>query len=260
MTNPLVAVDLSHFQATPDWADLQLEGIVGVILKASEGSTYVDPTFHDRYREAKASGLKVATYHFLKAGGDIEDQIEWYLDTVDPEPGERVVIDFEDKGLTRGDLLSAVQALVNYDENLQITVYGSSSFLRETVGDEPASLLAGTSLWVASYTTAANPSSFPKVWKTWSLWQYTDAAKINGWGPVDGNRFNGSVESCAAWFGPAAVQPAPAPEPPAPKPEPVPTPVPTPVPVPEPEEDAVVEITVTITVRGGTVTISTGAN
>ena len=45
---------------------------------------------------------------------------------------------------------------------------------------------------------------------TMTLWQFTDSAivpGVDGW--VDGNRFNGSNENCALWFGPVEQPPAP---------------------------------------------------
>lgn len=209
MANPLVVVDLSHHNPEPDWAKLKAGGVVGVILKATEGTTYVDKTFAPRRERALASGLKVGSYHFLKHGS-AEAQMAHYLDTVGPERGERVCIDYEDTACTLDDLLAAVEALVRQPLNLQIAVY-SGHLIKEHLGNRRDEFLAQfTSLWIAQYTNAGSPSWPTATWPVWSLWQFTDKATVQGISaPVDGNRFNGSAENAAAWIGPADAQPVP---------------------------------------------------
>lgn len=203
MTNKLVVVDLSHHNPEPDWADLKAGGTIGVILKATEGTTYIDPTFGARRESARAAGLAVCSYHFLK-GGNAERQMLHYLDVVAPQRGERVIIDYEDPRCTLDDLLTAVEALVRQPLDLQITVY-SGHLIKEQLGDDREQLLADfTSLWIAHYTSASAPSWPTGTWPVWSLWQFTDKARVPGIDrPVDGNRFNGSEEACLRFLRPA---------------------------------------------------------
>ncbi len=121
MANP-ICVDLSHHNPEPDWAKLKAGGTLGVIMKATEGTTYIDNTFAARRERARAAGLAVSSYHFLKHG-NAEQQMAHYLDVVGPVVGERVVIDHEDAKGTLSDLLTAVEALVRQPLDLQITVY-----------------------------------------------------------------------------------------------------------------------------------------
>jgi hypothetical protein len=73
-------------------------------------------------------------------------------------------------------------------------------------------LADNTSLWIAQYTSADQPSWPAGTWPTWSLWQWTDSESIEGISaPVDGDRWNGDDEGLLAWFGPAEEQPAPEP-------------------------------------------------
>jgi len=60
-----VVVDLSHWQGPVDFARAKLAGIVAVILKATQGSEWIDVTFAQRFAAATASGLLVGAYHFL---------------------------------------------------------------------------------------------------------------------------------------------------------------------------------------------------
>ena len=211
MTAP-ICIDLSHHNPTPDWAKIMAAGVAGVIFKATEGTSYKDPTLYERASAAKAAGLLTGTYHFMRPG-KIAEQMDWYLEVVDPVEGERMVLDHEDAGVSVGDLADAVEYLLGDRPDLQITIY-SGHLIKEQLGNSRNDLLAEkTSLWIAQYTSGS--PSWPKTtWPTWSLHQYTDKANVPGISaPVDGNRFNGSPESFAAWLSPAGAEPAPPPEP-----------------------------------------------
>lgn len=211
--NPLV-VDLSHWQEHVDFAALKAGGTVGVILKCTEGTTYLDPRFNERYFAAMDAGLAVSTYHFLHHGS-VDEQMRFYVEMLQPDPGERMCIDHEDAACSLDDLRQAVEALRRLDEKVEITVYGGH-LIKDQLGQDRDPLLARTSLWIAHYTEADEPDWPRGTWPVWSLWQYTDVATAEGVeGAVDGNCFNGSIEQCLAWFGPADVAP---PAPPEPKP------------------------------------------
>jgi GH25 family lysozyme M1 (1,4-beta-N-acetylmuramidase) len=217
-----IAIDLSHHNRVNSWPAIKSAGVRAVILKATEGTSYVDNTFADRRLDAIRAGLIVSSYHFLKHG-DVDAQMQHYLETVNPKRGERVVIDHEDAAVTLDDLHEAVEAILNADPSLQITVY-SGHTIKEQLGDKRDDHLAEhTSLWIAQYTSAAAPSWPKATWPAWSLWQYTDRASVPGVsGPCDANRFNGSDEAALRWLAPAEpVAPQAPSEPiPIPKPEP----------------------------------------
>lgn len=204
MTNPVV-VDLSHWQPDPiDWDVLKACGTVGVILKATQGTTYVDPTWIERAQAAIAAGLKVATYHFLVPGG-ITDQMAFYIaeqDKVMP-PGSRVCLDHEDPDVSLDDLEDAVYWLVTNRPDLQITVY-SGHVIKDQLIDCDADFLGEyTSLWIAHY--ASTPTWPEHVWSDWSLWQFSDQVIVDGVTVlVDGNKFNGAEDTLIEWFGPPA--------------------------------------------------------
>lgn len=212
MSNDLVVIDISHYQDVQSFAEVKAAGIVGVIIKATEGVTYVDPDYARHRAEAEDAGLAVATYHYLHHGS-IAEQVDHYLKTVDPDPGERLCIDYEDAALSLDDLRQAIRAIRKADETLQVTVY-SGHLLKEQLGSGYDEELATTSLWVAQYTTAAAPTWPQGTWPVWTLWQFTDRANVAGIESlVDGDRFNGDVEQCLRWFGLAGPDPAPGPEP-----------------------------------------------
>src|ERR1700751_5579262 len=73
-----VVIDLSHWQAPVDFAQAKSAGIVAVILKATQGSNWIDVTFKGRYAAASAAGLLVGAYHFLDNSAP-EYQLENFL-------------------------------------------------------------------------------------------------------------------------------------------------------------------------------------
>jgi lysozyme len=189
-------------------------GVLAVILKCTEGLTFTDDSFAGHRDAALAATLAVGSYHFLRPG-NAAAQMEFYIATLQPAPGERVVIDYEDPACTLAELEEAVTRIIAIDPSLQIAVY-SGHLIKQHLEDGYHELLATkTSLWIAQYTDASVPvPQWPNAtWPVWSLWQYTDEAQVPGCptSGVDGNRFNGSDEQLLAWIGPIGYGPAPVP-------------------------------------------------
>lgn len=212
-TDP-IAIDISHHQPDPDWPALAASGIAGVILKATEGNTYVDPTYEDRRQAARDAGLAVASYHFMRPGSMV-GQMNHYLAIAAPSYGERVVLDHEDVDVSLADLEACVEYLAAERSDLQVAIY-SGHVIKDQLGSKHSPVLAKTALWLAHYSPV--PSWPTATWPQWSLWQYTDKGSIAGIeGNVDLNRFNGPDDAALAWFGPVEAPVAPAQPEPAPR-------------------------------------------
>src|SRR5215472_7015205 len=159
----LIIIDISHWQPEPNWSVLKDSGIVGIFMKATQGTGYVDDTFIKRRNDAKAIGFPVASYHFLEHGS-IDQQMAHYLDVVDPVTGERVVIDYEESGVNSDDLAQAVDILLSDSRNLQVTVYGASKLTDDVEADDSCwGVLKSTSLWAARYSSN-QPVVATEVW------------------------------------------------------------------------------------------------
>ena len=196
-TNPIV-IDVSHHQPDPiDWTRVRHSGTMGVILKATEGVDYEDPTYGVRAAEARNAGLFVSAYHFLRPG-DISAQMDSFVATANLPRGGRLVVDFEDPASTFDELEEAVLHLFAM-RDYQVTVYGSNVLVDACKG-QYSEVLGKTALWQARYSST--PPQVPtNIWPTWSLWQYTDEAIVDGiTGPCDANRWNGDPDALANWF------------------------------------------------------------
>lgn len=72
-------IDLSHYNDEPDWKQLDVDF---VIMKASEGISYVDPTFKSRAANARKHNIPVGAYHYFKGVENGRKEFENYFKTV----------------------------------------------------------------------------------------------------------------------------------------------------------------------------------
>jgi lysozyme len=217
MSDIPVCIDISHHQGYPDFDEVRAAGVLGVIHKATEGTTFIDDARAENLANAKKAGLAIATYFWIKPG-DGRAQAEFYLQTIDPVDGERCVIDYEEDGCSLTTLRDAVQALLDYRRELQITVY-SGHLLKEQLGNQRDDFLAETTdLWLAQYTSSESNISWPTAtYPQWSLWQYSETGEIPGINDsyVDLDNFNGAAVQFLEWINPkGAPPPLPLPLPP----------------------------------------------
>lgn len=207
-------IDISHHQDFPDFAEVKAAGVIALIHKATEGSSYVDPNRARNCYNATAAGIKCCTYHWLSPGSNPRSQMEFFLRTVDPVPGERMVIDYEEDGCTLSQLKEAVQALLDDPRELQITIYSGHLLKEQLNGTHDAFLADNTDLWLAQYTSGT-PTWSTGTYPQWTLWQYSESGTVDGitGSLVDLDRFDGSDAELLQWISPAGKQPAPKPEP-----------------------------------------------
>jgi lysozyme len=209
MSEPVKCIDISHWQGFPDFAKVKAAGVIAMIHKATEGTSYTDPNRAKNCANAIKAGIAVCCYHWIKPG-NAAAQMQYFLSVVDPQPGERVVIDYEEDGCTLADLHEAVNTLVADPRELQITVY-SGHLLKEQLGSNDDLFLGlNTDLWLAQYTTGT-PSWPEATYPSWTLWQYSETGTLDGIDgtAVDLNRFNGSDQELLDWISPTAVEPIP---------------------------------------------------
>lgn len=211
-----LVLDLSHWQGDVNFKEIAASGTIGVILKATQGTGYIDPMYEANKKAAHDAGLLVSAYHFLEHG-NVQAQMEHFMDVAALPRGYRLCIDFEanpdGQDATLTDLETAVEILREYD--WELTVYGGSSHLKGEIPNYNRVLAANTSLWIAHYTDAKQPSWPTATWPQWSLWQWTQEGSNPGVnGDVDCNRWNGSEDGLRDWFvRPKHVQPGPKPSP-----------------------------------------------
>src|SRR5436309_10182399 len=73
-----VVVDLSHHNGNVDLGKAQAAGIVGVIHKATQGTSMFDNMYQQNRQKAQAAGLLWGAYHFGSLG-DGAVQADFFL-------------------------------------------------------------------------------------------------------------------------------------------------------------------------------------
>jgi len=165
-------VDTYH-RNTIDFAQLRAGGIVAVIHKGTQGTSFRDPTYQARKMQAKEVGLLWGSYHF-STGEEVPGQVENFLMHVDPQDDELVALDWESSDGPDMTLDQAREfvSLIHHELGRWPLLYGGH-LLRESVGLLHDDVLANCPLWYARYS--ASPIGIPiNTWKECTLWQYTD--------------------------------------------------------------------------------------
>jgi lysozyme len=175
-------VDLSNNNGTVDFARLaKVPGIVGVYLKATEGRTFTDWTFHERRLEAERHGLRVGAYHFARFGL-CRDEAEHFAHVAG--------------ACHRRDLRPALDAEVGSGHGLagwsrewvrrvwQLTgtlpiFYSFPAWIEAARPDEPI----GAALWLAAWGRndgTEHPYSVPRPWRHVAAHQFTSEGRVPG--------------------------------------------------------------------------------
>src|SRR3954471_22493109 len=63
-------IDVSHWQGTINWTSVKNAGYSFTFMKATQGNTYVDPTFATNISGATRQGIYVGPYHFCDLNTD----------------------------------------------------------------------------------------------------------------------------------------------------------------------------------------------
>jgi lysozyme len=201
-----VIVDLSHHNTVSDFAQVRDAGIVAVIHKATEGTTGVDATYDERKVKAKAAGLLWGAYHF-GGRGDVDGQVDHFLDTANPAAGDLLVLDFEPNKFEGTMSLAEAEAFVVAFEKRTgqaPVLYSGQAFLLEQLGDTVKTPLADCPLWIARYS--AKLPVIPQAFRDFAIWQYTDGNsgpqphQVSGIDRCDRDKFNGDDEEALRMF------------------------------------------------------------
>ena len=108
-------VDVSHFDGTPDWAAARRDGITFAIIKATEGTTFVDNHFAANWANTGANGIVRGAYHFFRPKSDPVAQADFFVGVAgSPKSGDLPpVIDLEvTDGLTAAQVAAGARTFL----------------------------------------------------------------------------------------------------------------------------------------------------
>lgn len=188
--------DISHHQGKINWNELaKLQytpfPVRFVFMKASEGGDFSDTAFVRNFAEARKHGFIRGAYHFYNPKTDANRQADFFIRSVDLEPGDLPpVLDIEtrsdDMDKLRKDLLVWLRRIEAF-YHVKPILYTSYKYKTRFLND---SVFNTYPYWIAHYYVDSVEYQGP-----WKFWQHTDAGTLPGISEqVDLNVFNGSLE------------------------------------------------------------------
>lgn len=184
-------IDVSNHQGRIDWNKVAKdENVQFVYIKATEGATYVSPTFEQNIQEARKAGMKVGCYHFLRATSYIHDQFRNFIEYCrEDEQDLAPLIDIEVKGSWLdeevADSVKLFADLLEEYYGVRPIIYTGTNFYNKYLSEE---FNDGYELFIAKYSED-EPELIDGT--EYTIWQFTDCGEVNGiYTDVDQSRFN----------------------------------------------------------------------
>tara|TARA_Y100000296_G_C5165652_1_gene254419 strand:- start:1293 stop:2198 length:906 start_codon:yes stop_codon:yes gene_type:complete len=182
-----------------DWNKMaQDERMVGVIHRSSIGLR-VDTKYKERRAIAKERGYLWGAYH-LGYKGDVQEQVDLFLDLVDGDEETLMILDLEDT--TNGLFMTIDEAVtfmeMVYERTGRIPVvyanHSTTKKLNQKVSNNP--ILQQSKLWYARFKS--NVYDYPAgIWPNYFLWQFSSEINCSKTGSclynVPGTRYDMDV-------------------------------------------------------------------
>lgn len=184
-----------------------------VIVKATQGTGYINPICDSLYQAAKSAGKLLGVYHYA-SGGNATAEADFFLDNIQGYIGEAMlVLDWES-----GE--NAQWGNPNWCKEFCDRVYARTGinpvvYVQNSAVDQVANL-TDNGLWIAQYADNYPMGWVDSPWNTITvnhiMHQYTSTGRIYGWsGNLDLSLFYGDTNAWLAYAG-ATGQPVPTPQ------------------------------------------------
>jgi lysozyme len=203
--NSVYGIDVSHWQSDLDWNKVVTNNNPDfptpefAIIKATQGTKYIDTKAITNATGAKAAGLKIGYYHYAEQFisnntneiiTNSREQATFFINTIKnnlPEPNFPLILDIEDdiannklwsKVKTNNDLW--INTFLNELKNAKYNaiIYSGRPWLNE----HTSSNFSSYPLWHAQYPKEpefTNPT-IANGWKDWTAWQFSPNGSVNG--------------------------------------------------------------------------------
>ncbi|TDE68168.1 N-acetylmuramoyl-L-alanine amidase [Streptococcus sp. KCJ4932] len=189
---PSYFIDISSHNgviSVSDYQRLKSQGITGVVVKLTEGTSYTNPYARAQIANAQAAGLRVSAYHYSHYGTAAEARAEaQYFVRVAQSMGlsgsTTMVNDMEERSMLNGDLNANTQAWkdemnrLGYSNNVYYTM---ASWLDTKGGKLNTAKFGLSNLWVAHYLYAytyldQESAKSLSYYSNTAAWQYTSVS------------------------------------------------------------------------------------
>ncbi|KAF8842366.1 glycoside hydrolase family 25 protein [Paxillus ammoniavirescens] len=194
-------IDVSSYQPSVDWTTVKNNGIAFAYIKATEGTSYISPTFSSQYTGATHAGLIRGGYHFAHPDSSSgATQAKYFLAHGGGWSGDGITlpgaldIEYNPSGAECYGL--SASAMVSWVKDFSNTykaatgrypvIYTTTDWWKTCTGNS-ATFGSTNPLWIAHY--ASTIGTLPAGWKYTSFWQYADS----GPNPGDADLWNGDL-------------------------------------------------------------------
>lgn len=221
-------IDVASYQ--PD--TFGTTGLDFLFVKATEGTSYINPKQSRQAATARTAGLALGFYHFLH-GGNIQAQAEYFVQQCASLEGDMLVCDWETPPLagqaaaTNAEKDAFLAAVKKLRPGHKVGLYCNTDYWL----NRDRTSVCGDFLWIADPN---HPAGEPHIKHPWLFHQYA----VQGGFDRNVGQFTDRA-ALKAWCGYPAPKPPQKPPAPAPAPAPKPTPAPAPTPTAyDKEQDA----------------------
>jgi glycosyl hydrolase family 25 len=155
--------DVSSHQST----EFSTAGLAFVIVKATEGTSYVNPRHAGQVAHGREHSLVVGHYHFVRPGS-MSAQVSYFLRHAAPRAGDVLALDWEDPAVPGEDKDTFIKDLRAAAPGHRVLLYCNRDFWLH----RDRTSFAGDGLWIADPDSAAG---HPAIEHSWLIHQYSEA-------------------------------------------------------------------------------------
>jgi lysozyme len=198
--------DISHFQAGLDLQQVKDEGFDFVWAKVSEGDYYRDASWPQFRDAARAAGLLLAGYHYVRYDCDPGDQADLFVAHLG-DKSIPAMLDFEANSGDIGSFWAVLHAIEDRGVRVALSYIPRWYWMQigqPYIGDVPG-LIQSSYVGGTGYASALYPGDASGYWggfggRNVDILQFTDQALIGGMS-VDANAFRGSRDDLTTLLG-----------------------------------------------------------
>ena len=199
----LRVIDAASHQGDMNQAAMDFDAL---IVKATEGTGYVNPYCDGEFQEAWKLGKKLGVYHFARnTRNRAEAEADYFIKHTKGYVGKAIpVLDWEDQEPSDTGWALQWLRLVEKAYGCKPLIYMSESVINSY--DWSSVVKGNYGLWVAKYAdnvpdynfdmAGAGKAPSVKWWSTIAMWQWTSVGRLNG--------HNGNLD-CSVFYGDRAA-------------------------------------------------------
>ncbi|WP_019772753.1 GBS Bsp-like repeat-containing protein [Streptococcus sobrinus] len=188
-------IDVSSYNnaiSVDSYRALKSRGITGVVVKLTEGNSYINPYAGSQIANAKAAGLKVSVYHFARYTNADEARSEaaYFVNVAKSyglDSSTAMVDDIEHSDVLQNvnsntSVWTQTMKSMGYNNLLYYTM---ASWLDTRGGSFSTSQVGMDNMWIAHYVKGYNEISEDEAanynyYNNAAAWQYTSVSKVLG--------------------------------------------------------------------------------